>query len=129
MKEREKLDGPEARIADYFDVIGGTSTGGIVTAMLTTPADDQYGRPIPAKDIIKFYFEEGPEIFSKEARLATQRTSRWKEPSSLFGKVVSQIKMAGAWALSRMTELKYNGNHLRTKIKEFCRDTLLTNTH
>ncbi|KAK8354323.1 hypothetical protein V6Z11_A05G213200 [Gossypium hirsutum] len=33
----QKLDGEEARLADYFDVITGTSTGGLVTAMLTTP--------------------------------------------------------------------------------------------
>jgi len=30
----QELDGPEARIADYFDVIAGTSTGALVTAML-----------------------------------------------------------------------------------------------
>ncbi|MFQ6628775.1 hypothetical protein Gotur_006650 [Gossypium turneri] len=31
--ELQKLDGEEARIADYFDVIAGTSTGGLLTTM------------------------------------------------------------------------------------------------
>ncbi|PON61765.1 Patatin-related protein [Parasponia andersonii] len=45
-KELQKLDGPQARIADYFDVTAGTSTGGIVTAMLTAPYD-QNGKAVP----------------------------------------------------------------------------------
>ncbi|KAK8497732.1 hypothetical protein V6N12_009562 [Hibiscus sabdariffa] len=36
--ELQKLDGEEARLADYFDVITGTSTGGLLTAMLTAPS-------------------------------------------------------------------------------------------
>ncbi|KAA8531731.1 hypothetical protein F0562_006552 [Nyssa sinensis] len=60
--ELQKLDGPNARIADYFDVIAGTSTGGLVTTMLTVPNKDN--RPIfAAKDINSFYIEHGPKIF------------------------------------------------------------------
>lgn len=60
--ELQKLDGEEARIADYFDVIAGTSTGGLMTAMLTAP--DANNRPLfAAKDLAPFYVDNGPQIF------------------------------------------------------------------
>jgi patatin-like phospholipase/acyl hydrolase len=61
----QKLDGEQARIADYFDVVAGTSTGGLITAMLTAP--DANNRPImAAEDIVPFYTKNGPEIFPQK---------------------------------------------------------------
>ncbi|CAL4983249.1 unnamed protein product [Urochloa decumbens] len=67
----KELDGPEARIADYFDVIAGTSTGALLTAMLAAP--DNNKRPLfAAKDLNTFYLENGPNIFPrKKARFLT----------------------------------------------------------
>jgi hypothetical protein len=42
----QELDGLDARLDDYFDCIVGTSTGGLVTTMVTAPGED--GRPGPS---------------------------------------------------------------------------------
>ncbi|CDP04311.1 unnamed protein product [Coffea canephora] len=69
--ELQKLDGKDARLADYFDVIAGTSTGGLVTAMLAAPNENN--RPLyAAKDIKDFYLENCPKIFPQESNFLGQ---------------------------------------------------------
>ncbi|CAN6539952.1 unnamed protein product [Malus baccata var. baccata] len=91
--ELQKLDGEDARIADYFDVIAGTSTGGLVTAMLAAPNENN--RPLfAAKDIIDFYFHHCPKIFPQNT-------------CPIFRYTIKIIKaLAGP---------KYNGKYLHSK--------------
>ncbi|KAJ1255692.1 hypothetical protein BS78_K170700 [Paspalum vaginatum] len=74
--ELQKLDGAGARLADYFDYIAGTSTGGFITAMLAAPG--RGGRPLfAAGDINPFYREHGPRIFPQKSSLAAAFAALW----------------------------------------------------
>jgi patatin-like phospholipase/acyl hydrolase len=47
------------RVADLFDLVAGTSTGGILAAALCRPD------PLAAEDAARLYLEEGPRIFER----------------------------------------------------------------
>ncbi len=63
-KKLQILDGEDARLADYFDLITGTSIGGVIGAALSFP--DENGRPkFTAEIILKTFMKQFPEIFDK----------------------------------------------------------------
>lgn len=60
-------DDLKVNIVDHFDLITGTSTGGIIAIGL--------GMGLKPKEIVEFYIDKGPKIFSKN--VFTQSISHW----------------------------------------------------
>src|SRR4029450_2272987 len=57
LTELERRSG--RRIFEMFDLIAGTSTGGLLPRALSPPD------PLPASEVVRLYEEEGPNIFDR----------------------------------------------------------------
>ncbi|MCE5309224.1 MAG: patatin-like phospholipase family protein, partial [Acidobacteriales bacterium] len=73
------------RIAEMFDLIAGTSTGGILALALTKP--DAGGKPqYAAEDLVRLYEQEGRRIFHRSA---------WHTVASLAALAEEKFRSAG----------------------------------
>ncbi|PIN11239.1 hypothetical protein CDL12_16165 [Handroanthus impetiginosus] len=101
----QELDGEDARLACYFDIMAGTSTGGLVTAMLAAPGENN--QPLfAAKDISPFYMENCPKIFPQKC--------------GFLGRMMRLLKS--------LVRPKYDGKYLHDTIKELLGETRLHQT-
>ncbi|MEG4322794.1 MULTISPECIES: patatin-like phospholipase family protein [unclassified Microcoleus] len=63
-KLQQKSGNPDARIADYFDLIAGTSAGGILTCLYLCPDAKNPSRPRwTAQDAVNFSIKSGIDVF------------------------------------------------------------------
>ncbi|MBM3131450.1 MAG: patatin [Chloroflexi bacterium] len=77
-KLKDRTGNPDARIADFFDLIAGTSTGGILTCIYLCP-DLKKDPPHPrfsAQEAVDLYLERGGKIFD---------VSTWQRVRSVGG--------------------------------------------
>ena len=100
--ELNKIDpkGPR-KIGEYFDMIAGTSTGGILTCLYLMPGKDKKRAEYSAKDALDLYLNHGGEIF--------KRTLREKIESG--GGVIHE---------------KYSALKLERLLKQYCGETTLS---
>jgi patatin-like phospholipase/acyl hydrolase len=98
---QEQTNEPSARIADYFDLIAGTSTGGILTCLYLCPDKNDPTRPgFSAQSAVDLYLERGDEIFDV--------------PFS------HKLKSAGG-----LTDEKYPAEHLEEALEDYFGDLRL----
>ena len=99
-KIREKTGDKNKNIADCFDIIAGTSTGGILATGLLCP-DENGKAKFSAKDMLNLYMSRGEEIFD---------ISLWQK-----------FKSGGG-----VTDEKYDNRNLREALEDYFGDTKLS---
>ncbi|MBX7151829.1 patatin-like phospholipase family protein [bacterium] len=84
---QDKSGNPDARIADYFDLIAGTSTGGILTCFYLIPDPAKPSRPkYRADEAVDIYVKRGKDIFE---------SSFWRKVKTLWGFVDKEYSVKG----------------------------------
>lgn len=74
-------------IAESFDLIAGTSTGGILACALTLPDPDEPARPrYAAAELVSLYDDEGPAIFDR---------TLWRKVRTAWGALDERYASAG----------------------------------
>lgn len=82
-EQLQKIDHPNAKIGDYFDLVAGSSTGGLLAAILLFP-DNSGNAKFSVEEALDLYAKKGNSIFN---------VSFWEEiinPFGLFNEKISQ---------------------------------------
>ena len=96
--------GKEVRMADYFHLFAGTSTGGLIALALTSP------KRVSATELVSFYTEDGPQIFHR---------GLWHKIGSLWGFIRPKYTLG---ALREAVERRLG----TSRVSEATRDLLVT---
>ena len=62
-EQLQKQDNPNAKIGDYFDLVAGSSTGGLITALLLFPDGNKQAK-FSVEEALNLYAKKGESIFN-----------------------------------------------------------------
>lgn len=103
-EQLQKLDHPEAKLGDYFDLVAGSSTGGLITALLLFPDASQNAK-FSIQEALELYAKKGDSIFN------VSFWERWRNPFGLFNEKISQKN------LEKQLDEVFGGLELKKLIK------------
>jgi patatin-like phospholipase/acyl hydrolase len=102
LEENLQQENPKSVLADYFDMIAGTGTGGIIASAMTMPG--KHSRPkYSAANIHDFFLNEGQKIFD---------VNLWKKLRSMGG----------------LTDEKYSASYLDKILNTYFGKTMLSDS-
>jgi patatin-like phospholipase/acyl hydrolase len=99
-------EGKDVRLSDYFDMIAGTSTGGILTCTYLLPERDSSGKStrkpkLTAREAVNIYLDRGDDIFN---------LTFWQKMKSKGG----------------LADEKYDSSQLEKALNDYFGETLLS---
>lgn len=108
-EQLQKFDNPTAKIGDYFDLIAGTSTGGILASVLLFPGNDKKAK-YSVETALDLYAKKGETIFS---------VSFWRHITNPFGLFSEKLSQRGL-------EKQLDEVFANLEIKDFIKPSLIT---
>lgn len=99
-----RKSGTDKGIAEYFDLIAGTSTGGILACILLCPSDENPTKPkFSAREAGSLYLEHGERIFHRTLwQKAGRACGLWNEKYSAYQLELSLLEKLDHLNLSQL---------------------------
>jgi patatin-like phospholipase/acyl hydrolase len=82
-EQLQRIDDPNAKIGDYFDLVAGSSTGGLITALILFPDNNKKAK-YSITEALELYAKKGDSIFN------VTFWERLINPFGLFNEKISQ---------------------------------------
>ncbi|MDR2835756.1 MAG: patatin-like phospholipase family protein [Bacteroidales bacterium] len=112
---QQKTNNPDATLSDFFDMIAGTSTGGILACFYLIPSNNENGPKAKhfAKEAVNLYAERGKDIFKPKIETSLNKITNFfskdkeKEKGIFKNKLTSSLNSANNLIAEEYSEVEF----------------------